>query len=137
MAVIAQTKACLRIFGDDLNPDEVSEMLAASPTQSARKGAVRGGQSQRQYIEKSGSWRFKVPDKQPGNLDAQIQQIFASLTSDISVWSDLSSRFRIDIFCGLFMDAGNEGLEICPGTLQAMGQRGVTMSLDVYDPTPD
>lgn len=97
---------------------------------------MRGGLSERQYIEKSGSWRFRVPEEQPGNLDAQIQQIFGSLTTDMSVWSDLSSRFRIDIFCGLFMEAGNEGLEISPGTLHAMGQRGVILSLDVYDPTP-
>lgn len=137
MAAIAQTTACLRLFGDDLNPDDVTQVMGVAATKSCRKGDVRSGSSDRQYIEKSGSWRFEVAEQKPGNLDAQIQQILTSLTADMSVWSDLSMRYRIDIFCGLFMNEGNEGLDISPETLHAMGQRGIALWLDIYDPTPE
>ena len=137
MTRIAHSTASLRFFGDDLDPDDLTERLAAPPTKSARKGDVRIGKSGRQYVEKTGSWRLKASDAKPGDLDIQIQGIFASLTSDLSVWADLSARFRVDIFCGLFMDKGNEGLEIAPETLGAMGARGVTLSLDIYDPPQD
>jgi len=134
MARIALSSASLRFFGDDLDPDDLTRRLAGSPTKSARKGDPRISQSSRQYVEKTGSWRLNALDAKPGDLDAQIQWIFASLTPDLSVWDELSTRFRADIFCGLFMDERNEGLEINPETLAAMGARGVTLSLDIYDP---
>jgi len=137
MARIAHSTASLRIFGDDLDPDDLTERLAASPTKSARRGDVRIGKSDRQYVEKTGSWRLKASDAKPGDLDIQIQEIFASLTSDLTVWAELSARFRVDIFCGLFMGERNEGLEISPQTLSALGARGVTLSLDIYDPSQD
>lgn len=137
MARIAHSTASLRFFGDDLDPDDLTEKLAAPPTKSARKGDLRSGQSDRQYIERTGSWRLKASDAKPGDLDVQIQGIFASLTTDLSVWVELSARFQVDIFCGLFMNERNEGLEISPETLGAMGARGVTLSLDIYDPIED
>tara|TARA_R110002124_G_scaffold165121_2_gene332477 strand:+ start:5980 stop:6393 length:414 start_codon:yes stop_codon:yes gene_type:complete len=134
MARIALSTASLRFFGHELDPDDLTRRLAGTPTKSAQKGDIRTGQSDRQYIEKTGSWRLKASDAKPGDLNAQIQGIFASLTPDLSVWLELSARFRADIFCGLFMDERNEGLEITPETLRAMGERGVTLSLDIYDP---
>jgi hypothetical protein len=41
LAGISRTKAALRISGDDLDPDEVSKLLGAAPTESARKGDAR------------------------------------------------------------------------------------------------
>lgn len=137
MARIAHSTASLRFFGDDLDPDDLTEKLAATATKSARKGDLRTGQADRQYIEKSGSWRFKTSDAKPGDLNGQIQGIFAALTPDLSVWVELTARYRADIFCGLFMSERNEGLEITPETLDAMGARGVTLSLDIYDPSQD
>jgi len=137
MARIARSTASLRFFGDELDPDAITRKLAGPPTRSAKKGDLRTGQSDRQYVEKIGSWRLKASDAKPGGLDAQIQGIFDSLTPDLSVWVELSARFRADMFCGLFMDERNEGLEIAPATLHAMGARGVTLSLDIYDPTED
>ena len=80
---------------------------------------------------------MEAGDEHPGNLDAQIHKILAALTADTSVWAALAARFRVDIFCDLFMEETNEGLVISPETLGAMSVRGVTLSLDIYGPTPD
>jgi hypothetical protein len=56
------------------------------------------------------------------------------VTGDIETWKALTSRFRVDLFCGLFMSGGNEGLAISPGVLFALGQRGIELALDVYGP---
>lgn len=137
MPGIARTKATLRVFGDDLNPDDVTRMLGASPTASTRKGDARTRPSGEPWLERTGSWRLKASELEPGNLDAQIQQIFAALTPDMAVWADLSDRFRLDMFCGLFMRKGNEGLEISPESLAALGARGVTLGLDIYERETD
>ena len=41
----------------------------------------------------------------------------------------------MDLFCGLFMHESNEGAEISPASLTALGDRGVKLSLDIYSPT--
>jgi hypothetical protein len=46
----------------------------------------------------------------------------------------IASKYRVDPFCGLFMDGGNEGLTISPASLVALGQRGIELALDVYGP---
>jgi hypothetical protein len=51
-----------------------------------------------------------------------------------SYYSDrlLESKYRIDLFCGLFMEGTNEGLQISPETLHALGERGISLGLDMY-----
>lgn len=40
MAAVSKTRASLRIFGDDLDPDEISALLSASPTLSGKNGKL-------------------------------------------------------------------------------------------------
>ena len=136
MAEISRTTATLRLFGDDLDPDMVSALLGAQPTHSSRKGEARRSKSG-PLVAKTGSWLLSASDQSPGDLEAQIERLLAGLTSDLEVWSDLGRRFRIDIFCGLFMEDGNEGLVLSPRVLGALGERGMEVSLDIYRPTED
>ena len=79
-------------------------------------------------------WRLHSTDREPESLDGQIEEILGKLTGEIETWQALTRRFRIDFFCGLFMGSGNEGLDISPGVLLALGQRGIKLALDVYGP---
>ncbi|AWN54514.1 hypothetical protein DK412_25280 [Methylobacterium sp. 17Sr1-1] len=67
-----------------------------------------------------------------GDLNTQIAALLAELPDDPSLWADLSHRYRCDIFCGLFMDDINEGTELQPKLLSALGGRGLRLSLDIY-----
>jgi hypothetical protein len=75
-----------------------------------------------------------VERRTPGDLNAQITELLSGLTADLSVWRDLTRRYRGDLFCGLFMDEGKEGVELTPSTLAAMGARGLLLDLDIYEP---
>ena len=50
----------------------------------------------------------------------------------MAVWERLTNSFKADIFCGLFLESMNEGLEISPQTLLAVGQRNLTLGFDIY-----
>lgn len=84
-------------------------------------------------IARSGSWRLDA--KAPGDLNAKIRAILASLPNDLSVWRELSQRYRCDVFCGSFMRKINEGIELTPDTLMMLGERGLHLGLDIYAPT--
>jgi hypothetical protein len=79
-------------------------------------------------------WSLSSADQEPEDLDGQVEEILGKLTSDMETWQALARRYRLDLFCGLFMRAGNEGLTISPASLLALGQRGITLGLDVYGP---
>jgi hypothetical protein len=88
-------------------------------------------------IARSGSWRLKVERRSPGDLDAQIAELFVTLSLDLAIWKDLSTRFRADVFCGLFLRESNEGISLAPETLTAVGSRGLTLEMDIYGPEAD
>jgi hypothetical protein len=138
MAVISRTTASLRYFGDDLNPDDLTTSLGREPTSSETKGqAIVGKNTGRVRIAKTGGWRLRAEDREPGDLDAQIQELFGSLTADLSIWRELAVKYRPDLFVGFFMKKGNEGIEISAESLGILSSRGVSLSLDIYDPVDD
>lgn len=138
MPALEKTKACLNILGDDLIPDEVSRLLGAEPTSARTRGEILIGKaSGHRRVARTGVWSLRAQDRLPGDLNAQIHEIFARLSGDPAVWAQLQSRFELNLFCGLFMDARNNGETISPANLRLLGERGVELQLDIYTPEPD
>ena len=134
MSELHETDATLRFFGDDLDPDEVTALLGQPPTHTCRKGDVRILRDGREHRERRGSWRRTVERRTPGDLDGQVAELLSGLTEDLAVWKTLSTRFQADVFCGLFMQEGNEGITLSPKTLEALGLRGLELDFDLYGP---
>jgi hypothetical protein len=135
MAAIDQSRLSLRIFGDSLDPDVVSNQLGKQPTFSSRKGEIaRRHEGACEYIAKSNSWLLNAEHRSPGDLDGQITEIFNGLTDDLSVWNSLCSQFEVDLFCGLFMKEGNEGIGLSARSMRLIGERGVSLNFDIYGP---
>ena len=133
MGALWSTAVSLRFFGDALDPEQVTIALGHPPDAGIRRGELwRPSRRGREVIARTGSWRREVPRREPGDLDDQIVQLLAPLTTDMAVWKHLTSSFEADIFCGLFLESMNEGLEISPQTLLAVGQRNLTLGLDIY-----
>ena len=137
MAIIASTALALRFFGDDLDPAEVTALLGAKPTHARRKGDVRRHKNGRKTVARSGTWQLDVPDREPGDLSGQLEQLFSRLTPDLSVWRALASRYQADVYCGLFMDRRGESEELVQPMLAALGERGLSLGLELYDPSRD
>ena len=137
MANVGKTAASFRMFGDDLDSEEISRLLGATPTRSARKGDIRRFSSGRECVERSGFWLLVAEDAVPGDLTRQITQILNSLTGDVAIWADVSQRYSCDIFCGLFMDGGDESEEISLEVISMMATRGLRLALSLYSPVID
>ena len=131
LAGISRARASLRIFGDDLDPDEVSKALGASPTEAHRNGDEIVGKATTR-IARTGSWHRVTSLPPEAELDDHIQSVLSGLTSDLAVWADLLSRFDADIFCGVFLDHANEGFELSPTVTSALGARGLPVGFDIY-----
>lgn len=130
--------ATLRFFGDHLDPEDITARLACPPTRCASKGDVRVGRvTGQERTAKTGSWLLSAQEQKPAKLEQQITEIFARLTTDLEVWRVLTETYQSDVFCGLFMSTGNDGINLSPATLLALGTRGLEVCLDVYDHSRD
>jgi hypothetical protein len=136
MAELHKSVAPLRIFGDTLDPDNISKILGRPPTKCSVKGQIRSSGS-RNSIHKTGSWLLEAPAQEPANLDAQISDLFAGITTDLGVWANLSKACDIDLFCGFFMSSTDEGMEISSATLKILGDRGIKLGFCIYAPLED
>jgi hypothetical protein len=134
MAALARSKASLRIFGDDLIPEEITGLLRCEPTQAWRKGDGLSLPSGREFLRRTGAWFLSAAVAEPENLDGQVAELFSHMTSDLKVWAAISQNYRVDLFCGWFMNEPNEGVSISPHTLRLLGERGIPLSVDIYGP---
>lgn len=132
MGPVKRSKVSLRIGGIDLNPDEITNLLGCQPTRVRTRGtAIKTGSD---FISPSGGWSLHVTESSPEDLDGQIAELLSKLTSDLEVWALIGSRFKLDIFCGLFMSNGNQGLSLSVASLDALSRRGIELCLDIYAP---
>lgn len=135
MAAISKSTATLRVFGDDLEPADVTRLLGKEPTYQYRKGETRTTSGGSQYTRKHGMWRLGCGDRTPEALDEQITEILSGLTDDLLVWQNVTSKYTVNIFCGVFMEESNEGFGLSPTTMAALGARRIEIQFDVYAPT--
>lgn len=124
--------ASLGFYGDNLDPDELTGLLGLEPTVGVRKGGIWRTTMGSDKIAPTGSWRMIAEDCEPADLSGQIDSLLRSVTPDLSVWRQLTERFRGVMFCGLWLKSDNEGLQIAPQTLAALADRGLLLDLDIY-----
>jgi hypothetical protein len=143
MTTTFHSAASIRFIGDELDPDEISSLLNCKPTRSHRKGDLLRDKTGEPRVnsetglpiaQRTGCWMLEIENRMPADLNGQIIDILKMLPSDDRLWRGLAKGFKIDFFCGLFMESGNEGLEIAPETLFEMGKRGIKLGLDIYGP---
>ncbi len=79
-----------------------------------------------------GMWRLKSPLPESRILESHLAWLLRATTPRISAWKSLARRFRIDAFCGLFLDDMNRGLELTPRILGRLAERGIRLGLDIY-----
>jgi Domain of unknown function (DUF4279) len=138
MPHLSRAVAMLRIVGPDLQPEEISAILGSQPSRSEVKGeSVQSRHGLEPRVAKNGVWRLEAAPTEPEDFDLQVEQLLSGLTQDLRAWNELSERFKLDVFCGWFMKESNEGVDIKPSTLAALGSRGISLALDIYAPGSD
>ena len=121
---------CLRFFGDDLDPDEVSRLLGSAPTGSERRGDIIQGRT-RSRTARTGSWRLAT-EQSTDDIEEQLVALFGRLTAELTVWQSLTTRFEADVFCGVFHVYQSHHVVFSPRLHRLLADRHLTLILDVY-----
>ena len=110
------SKIALRVHCPETDRGIVAALLDSTGTESHR------------------TWRLRAPDSVGADLDGQIDWIFSQLTPDLGRWNQVSRQYRIDLFCGLFLERQNRGVSLAPHTMAAVAARGISLGFDIYGP---
>lgn len=122
MGPVTRSKASLRISGSDLEVGEITELMGCEPTFARTKGLpVKPGSN---TLFSTGGWSLQANESSPEDLNGQIMELLDKLTQDLEVWASIGCRFHVDLFCGLFMEQGNQGAALSVESLSALSCRG-------------
>jgi len=114
MSKVHHSIVALRISGDDLVPGEITALLGTSPTEAVIKGEkgkhIVGPKVGDVRVARSGMWTLEAPDREPEDMNGQIREILSQMTDDLAIWQSIAKRYRVDLFCGLFLSGDYGGL---------------------------
>lgn len=132
MSQVHYTVACLRLFGEDLETDEITHILRCAPTAAQRTGEVIRYQSGRERIVKCGNWRLDTNKAEPEDINGQVRWLLSQVEPNPDAWKRLTQRFEVDIYCGLFMKGSNKCFYLAPDVLALLGERGIHLGFEIY-----
>ncbi len=76
MSDLSRSEVGLRFFGDDLDPDVLSQKLGSLPTVGARKGETWLTSMGVPKIARRGTWRLTAEKTLPADLDARSRPCY-------------------------------------------------------------
>jgi hypothetical protein len=132
---VDQATVSLRLFGDDLDPDQISVSLGCEPTAARRKGDIIPDKRYHR-VAPTGSWLLQDPVSSLA-IQEQVGRLLDRVTGDLAVWRDLKRRFRVDLFCGLFLEDWNRGFSLSPDLMRRLADRGLEVGFDIYGYWPE
>ncbi len=131
MAAIARVRVSLRVFGDGLEPEEVSALLGRDPTRCHRKGDPMGGKGAT-AVEPTGAWILDSALSEKAEIEEHVETLLSSVSNDSDEWDQLTSLFSASILCSAFLDQYNEGFEVSPRLARSLADRGLVIAFDIY-----
>ena len=127
--------ATLRVFGDALEPYEVTRLLGPAPTTSYRTGdPVSPRLTARR---KMGMWCLESSLARTEPLSRHVIELLARVPSDPTIWSEIQRRFFADVYCGVDVRVPNSGMGLTSETIEALAARGLSVEFDLYALLPE
>jgi len=126
-------RVSLRIRGDTLDPDFLTQQFGISPSFSARKGetVARDGDER---ASRTGVWDYRM-DVSPGTeLGGAIAQLLEVFPEDSTLWGEITEAYRADVLCGIFLQDDNQSTVVDAEVMAALARRGLPLSLELFAP---
>jgi hypothetical protein len=119
------------VKGDNLDPDEITRLLGASPTEAYHRGDAIPRRNHT-FTANSGSWSIST-ERSTRDIEEQLTELFAKLNSDPEVWRSLTNRYEADLFCGVFLSWFGHGFSMSPSLHRLLADRNLLITFDIYD----
>jgi hypothetical protein len=132
--------ASLRLFHEDLDPEELTETFGIRPTRSHRKGDCRIDKRGRRFSPfRKGSWRLDSETHvQAKDIDSHILWILDEMSHCVGAIHKLQALgYDTDVMCGWFANADNTCPSLEVETMRRLSVFRLACWFDVYLLPPD
>src|SRR5512143_2195673 len=123
---IPKLRVSLRVSGDALDPDFLTQQFGVAPTFSARKGETvfRDG---RESVQPTGVWNYRLDVPPATELGGVIELLLEVFPEDSTLWGELTTAYKADVFCGVFLEDDHQSTVVEPEVLAALARRGLPL----------
>ena len=130
---IDRSKVSLRIFWENLNPDEISRLLKCPPSKT-KEIVKKAIDKTKEGISHTAWWNLEsnLPDET--DLEEKVWDILQRISGDQGVWDFLTARYDIDLFCGVFLETQNRGFNLSVKLMRELSRLGIKIGFDIYGP---
>jgi hypothetical protein len=122
----------LSLGGEDLDPAQISQILGVEPTRGHAKGDPVAGTDR--GVRRNGAWSraLKPGDTDEWDVGEVIRTLLADFPAPEEQWAQLPAGVSRRLRLGLELATANQGLSLAPDICAWLGQRGITVELDIY-----
>jgi hypothetical protein len=88
-------------------------------------------------LAKTGQWFLEIDSTDCGegdDIEDAVKALLSRLPPDNGLWASLTTTCKVDLFCGLFLDAANRGFSISPEVSKMLADRRIKIGFDIYAP---
>lgn len=132
MTASPQRTVRLQFGGNDLDPATVTAGLGGEPTRAVRIGDLieaNGGSARAM----KNVWELRVPvGDDPQDLGAAIVTLFGSLTADMPAWNEVVRLYGGGLIYTIPAANPVDGAGLSAQALQAIADRGLSLSISVF-----
>ena len=127
-----RTYASVCVYGDELDPQAISQALGVPPSRSGRRGdPLRKGRT----VDR-GFWILTTRDAgvaaEPGDSSAHLRALAAWPGLDQARLAALHEQYLVRVFVFWELQDGNGGPELMPDALAWLVRIGAELHVDVY-----
>ncbi len=122
-------KVSLRIQGDELIPDRVTQLVDCVPTQSHAKG---DNIETRNFVRSAPTGVWILQEDKAHLLDKAINDLFNRIEENQETWKAITSKFRAEILIGVFLSGIQNGFTLSEKTVRRVASLGIALSFDMY-----
>lgn len=123
----------LRIRGDSLDPDFLTQQFGVAPSFSARKGDRVSGDG-RQRMQETGVWSYRLDVPPATDLGEVIALLLEVFPEDSTLWSEITEAYSADVSCVVFLEGELQSAALGAEVMGALARRGLPLSLEIHAP---
>lgn len=125
-------KAEFSIYGDDFNPDEITELLGISPMEVNLKGTINGT---RKKPSTETNWSIFTKKEESYDVKEQTDKILTIFKDKACILKKIKERHGVSFMFSLLIEVENgekPAIYWTPETNYFLGTIGAESSIDIY-----
>lgn len=127
--LVDETGVRLGVYGENLDPPDVTAIIGREPTSAHRKGDRRGPRSP---PYKGGAWFYELRGEAPQGPAELSAALLDQLPDDAQIWAKLSERYDVQLRYGIHMTGWNRGFDLPADVAVRIARLRAAVMFDIY-----